>query len=386
MKLLQLCLGSAAIILAYSNQVNAAAPTFDNWTVTNSTISSSSSTCVTGYTCGTALTDLGFYQRMLNESSTGITYFQTIITESDSSPSDLTTTVIEPPAPPAFLICPDGYICGDTITGPDFLQMELTDGSNILFTTSRADTDWFTATDNSLPGPTPLRLFHTQTDLKLKPGQYLISAFGAALAGQVANLNLDRSKLTADPAYLELNQQSAVEQKIYRNIVDVEIAGVTAGADAKLAAQLNTPLNIPDGYELRMRVLTTQGWADFVSDDHNHLTAAAKLDSGYCPEVGSTLYQTSFDAGSECLQLTLQDGGANDGDGDADGTIALTTGPVLKTVELVPEPVTTTVDSASRPGEATGYLTTSEGGGGAWSWWLSLALLFQFGRFKQMRG
>lgn len=73
--------GTVALVL--SGSVMSAAPAFDNWTVTNGAISSGS---CTGYTCGSALTDLGFFQRMITSGSE--TFFQTIITENDANASN----------------------------------------------------------------------------------------------------------------------------------------------------------------------------------------------------------------------------------------------------------------------------------------------------------
>lgn len=377
------------MILSFGSQVMAAAPAFDQWTVIGGTIAAT--TCQAGYSCGSAITDIGYFQRMVPEETSGTAFFQTIITDFgstynasglQSATGSATTDIQTTPG----LFCPDGYICGDKITAPDFIQLEFTDGSNIWFNTIKSATPLILDTIVTTEAPTPLHLLHTQAGLTLKPGQHLIAAGGDSLAEQIANLQLDRTKLTSDPAYIELNQQGAAEQKIYRNVVDGEIAGVATGAEAKLSAQLNVPLNVPDSYALQVRVLTGAGWANFVADEHNHLAAANKLDSGYCPEVGSDLYQNEFGAGSECLQLTIQDGGPNDGDGTADGTIAVTIGPVLKATELAPTPLPLQEDESTLTVEAsqtTGTTAPTQGGGGAWPWWMSLALLFRLGRSKR---
>ncbi len=153
-------------------------------------------------------------------------------------------------------------------------------------------------------------------------------------------------------------------------VMDVQITNVITAAAAKLSAQLNVPLNMPDNYELQARVLTAEGWIDFISDDHNHIAAAQRLSNGDCPEVSSALYQSKLNAGSECVQITIQDGGVNDGDSATDGNIALILGSVLKRVE--PFSIPLPKDEA----------TPSNQGGGAWSWCMSLVLLFRLRRSK----
>lgn len=72
-----------AVALVLSGSVMAAAPVFDNWTVNNGTITTG--TCDTGFSCGTAMSDVGFYQRMVTNNSTNEVFFQTIITENNAT-------------------------------------------------------------------------------------------------------------------------------------------------------------------------------------------------------------------------------------------------------------------------------------------------------------
>lgn len=73
--------GTVALVL--SGSVMAAAPAFDNWSVSSGTISTSA--CQTGYSCGSAMTDLGFFQRMVTTNDGTETFFQTIITENNAT-------------------------------------------------------------------------------------------------------------------------------------------------------------------------------------------------------------------------------------------------------------------------------------------------------------
>lgn len=77
-------IGSAALVL--SGMATAGVPTtgsFDQWSVTSGTIGA---TCPAGYTCGTAVTGDGFFQRQIvDTTSGGKTYFQTIITDTGAT-------------------------------------------------------------------------------------------------------------------------------------------------------------------------------------------------------------------------------------------------------------------------------------------------------------
>jgi len=62
------------------------------------------------------------------------------------------------------------------------------------------------------------------------------------------------------------------------------------------------------------------GWSTFIPDVNNQLHSAAG-ELGYCPPPGSTQWSTGLTEGHWCVQLTIEDGGLNDNDGLANGTI-----------------------------------------------------------------
>lgn len=77
---------AGAVALVLSGSVMAAAPAFDAWTVSNGTINGGA--CQTGFSCGSAMSDVGFYQRMVTENTSGQVFFQTIITENNATAAD----------------------------------------------------------------------------------------------------------------------------------------------------------------------------------------------------------------------------------------------------------------------------------------------------------
>ena len=75
---------------------------------------------------------------------------------------------------------------------------------------------------------------------------------------------------------------------------------------------------VPEGGVLR-KFTEANGWNDFVVDDNNAVASALGED-GACPDLGSELYVAGLTAGDTCMQLTLQDGGPNDADGEVNGS------------------------------------------------------------------
>jgi hypothetical protein len=116
-------------------------------------------------------------------------------------------------------------------------------------------------------------------------------------------------------------------------------------------ADIVIPLQVAiiDGAVYR-KFTSTGGWYDFVEDDLNHLRSASSTD-GTCPPAGSNLYRDGLNVGDLCVQLTIQDGGANDSDGVRDFVIRDPGGMALQ-----PEPETvdsnTSADAKGRVGVA----------------------------------
>ena len=95
-------------------------------------------------------------------------------------------------------------------------------------------------------------------------------------------------------------------------------------------------------------------WFDYVEDGNNFISSAPG-ELGVCPPPGSIEYLPGLTEGDYCVQLGIEDGGVNDADGAAGGTILDPGGVALAVV--IPE-------------------TVSSSGGGAitWPFWLLLAL------------
>ena len=100
-------------------------------------------------------------------------------------------------------------------------------------------------------------------------------------------------------------------------ILDFEVQDLAEpGASFNLVVPLAAA--IPEGATFR-KFTEENGWNDFVVDENNAVASALGED-GACPDVGSELYLAGLTVGDTCLQLTLQDGGPNDADGEVNGS------------------------------------------------------------------
>jgi hypothetical protein len=61
------------------------------------------------------------------------------------------------------------------------------------------------------------------------------------------------------------------------------------------------------------RKLMPSGWQDYVIDENNRIASTAGT-AGYCPPPGDDAYIEGLTSGDWCVQLTIEDGGPNDGD------------------------------------------------------------------------
>ncbi len=100
-------------------------------------------------------------------------------------------------------------------------------------------------------------------------------------------------------------------------LFDFEIADLPQAGATEIVLSLRKA--IPENAVYR-KYYEGIGWRTFVEDADNAL-ASAPGEHGTCPSPGSDSYEPGLIAGYRCLQLTLEDGGPNDADGQADGRI-----------------------------------------------------------------
>ncbi|UVW36299.1 hypothetical protein NYF23_06745 [SAR92 clade bacterium H455] len=101
-------------------------------------------------------------------------------------------------------------------------------------------------------------------------------------------------------------------------LFDFTVSGAAPGESYNLVLPLAS--GIPANSVFRKFIDENIGWQDFVVDATNAISSAA-ASNGACPEPGSALYASGLTIGDSCIQLFIEDGGPNDTDGVADGTV-----------------------------------------------------------------
>lgn len=196
--------------------------------------------------------------------------------------------------------------------------------------------DYLDVTDTTSPESVPLNLKGgslplmavTDSGLRLVAGRYAIAAQSATQSGiqvfetQVADgatpiLDADRAAIGA--------------------IVDFEVRGL---ADQQRIAHVVLPLPVGLLPGVEWRQLSSAGaWASFMPGP-DALASAPRNADGQCPAPQSASYVAGLVPGNACVQLTLTDGGPNDADGIADGTVRVTAAPTVARAETVATPPT----------------------------------------------
>ncbi|WP_447017749.1 Ig-like domain-containing protein [Shewanella algae] len=106
------------------------------------------------------------------------------------------------------------------------------------------------------------------------------------------------------------------EGKIVGGLFDFELEGSEYGGSVSIV--IPQVQAIPAQAQYRKYVAS--GWQEFVTDANNQIFSSAG-EPGYCPPIGDASWQSGLTEGHWCVQLLIQDGGPNDGDGQANGTI-----------------------------------------------------------------
>ena len=115
------------------------------------------------------------------------------------------------------------------------------------------------------------------------------------------------------------------------------------------------------------------GWNNFVEDASNQVSSARRELDG-CPSAGSDLYTAGLTPFTQCVQLSIEDGGPNDMDGTANGVIRDPGGIAIQPEAVEEEEVEEESENTSSGG--------SGGGGSADSFLLMLLVIGAMWRRK----
>jgi MYXO-CTERM domain-containing protein len=136
--------------------------------------------------------------------------------------------------------------------------------------------------------------------------------------GSLSLANGDNDISVTEDELVELGIESDDDYNYPAGLIDFTISGAEPGSSYDLVVPLG--VSIPANSEYRKYFNENIGWQAFVEDANNAIASASEVD-GACPGVGSDSYVSGVNAGDNCLRLTIEDGGPNDIDMSANGTV-----------------------------------------------------------------
>ena len=146
-------------------------------------------------------------------------------------------------------------------------------------------------------------------------GQVVETSFGTTIALGDAALSAGDNEIGVDE---EDVGTADADYSYLGGLADFEVSGGQAGASYNVVIPLSVA--VPANASVRKFIDANVGWQDFVLDANNAVSSATSA-SGSCPQPGNGDYIDGLTVGANCLQLLIEDGGANDADGIADGTV-----------------------------------------------------------------
>lgn len=117
--------------------------------------------------------------------------------------------------------------------------------------------------------------------------------------------------------------QAAGSFQVPDRLFDVEVRGLSVPGGT-----VPVVFPLPDAID-ENSILTVfdaeAGWREFAISDQDLVRATQRID-GVCPAPGHSAYRTPWEAGDDCIEVSVTDGGSNDLSAEANGVVALRVG------------------------------------------------------------
>ncbi len=165
-----------------------------------------------------------------------------------------------------------------------------------------------------LPADDGTAVMQTEPGLRLKLGE-------ASLASdkRVGLIDDEDVSQIVDDAQQPLDNAEDDEFEHPLGLFDFEVDQLPIAGQA-VRIVLPLPAAIPEDAVYR-KYSVALGWQDFAEDDQNTISSASD-DSDDCPPVGDPSYGLGLTSGHYCIEMSVVDGGLNDADGVANGSVS----------------------------------------------------------------
>ena len=169
------------------------------------------------------------------------------------------------------------------------------------------------------------QLLQTQPGLVIKAGQLAIEQNQAGVGISAATL-FDNQNIMSAPEFShhsdthsdDSHEDDADEKTVVGEVLDFELHGIN-GTDNSV--RIVIPLSVAIPLNAEYWAVQDSQWQEFTQVENDFLASSFKQD-GRCPDPDSNDYINELIPFSQCLLLSITDGGINDADGISNGVVA----------------------------------------------------------------
>jgi len=154
-----------------------------------------------------------------------------------------------------------------------------------------------------------------------------------------------------------------------KEIFDFRVKGVQKGRSVAIVIPLQEAL-VKDSVYVKLK---DSEWKEFYTDSNNKVLSAKSI-NGICPVVASASYKDGLNVGDDCIELIIQDGGANDNDRLANGEILDPSGVAVKESKGTKDSSDSTSGGSSNT-NSSGSKDDKDDKGGVTEWFLPLFII-----------
>ncbi len=149
---------------------------------------------------------------------------------------------------------------------------------------------------------------------QLKGNSYLIEVRdGEKIA--LGNLAL---KLGEQKASIDVNKIKKPKNYKVKEVFDFRVSNLEKGESTYVVLPLKEPISKNQKF---VKYYESGDIKDFAIDAKNKIFTAKSLSQGLCPIPGSNSYKEGLNIGDNCIELLIEDGGANDQDNEVNGEV-----------------------------------------------------------------
>jgi hypothetical protein len=250
------------------------------------------------------------------ETMLGVYSLTATVTDSGNPPYDVSDTVSVNVIASAPVLADDEDTDGDGISDSEEGTGD-SDGDNVP--------DYL----DPIPDPSILLVNNDQQVLMSTVPSSRLSLGVSALQRGDHNISVPEDFLVSQGVTADMGYDFPVD------LVDFVATGAESGYSYPIVYSLGENV-IPENATYRKYMGDNLGWQDFVEDSANEVRSTY-AEQGACPAASADHYSAGLVAGHNCVFLLIEDGGPNDVDGEANGTLVDPGGVAVKYIGVPSE-------------------------------------------------